>query len=337
MFLYTEPVSEFGIIQKMPLLESIITARNLVNTPSYDLYPATFVDRFRQRKWKHFDVHVFWESELKEMGCNLILAVGAGTEKESYMVVLTPKKSPKTEKYALVGKWVTFDSWGVQIKPDKGMEDMKCDMAGGATVFAVASYLDSLDELPLDITFAVGLVENMTGGWAYKPLDVYTAYNGTSVEIVHTDAEWRLVLADVMSYVEKQYGIQHMISIATLTGACIYALWYDMAGIMGDDDFVIESIAHMQIPFESVWRLPLTARMKKSLESSIADIKNLSEEKAGSSQGWAFLSYFQWDAKLTHIDIAGPSYRMKPYGYMPQWGTGWGVALLANFFTSFWR
>lgn len=160
------------------------------------------------------------------------MAVGAGSDYHPYMVVLTPKNPPKTEKYALIGKGVTFDAGGIQIKPDTAMLDMKCDMSGAAGMLGVAEYLDTRSTLPVDLTIAVGLTENMTGGSAYKPLDIYKAYNGTTVEIHHTDAEGRLVLADVMSYVEKTYHVDHMITMATLTGACLYALGNDISGIM---------------------------------------------------------------------------------------------------------
>lgn len=211
------------------------------------------------------------------------------------------------------------------------MLDMKCDMSGAAAVLGVAKYLDTLSTLPTNVVIAVGLTENMTGGNAYKPLDIYKAHNGTTVEIHHTDAEGRLVLADVMSYVEATYKVDHMITIATLTGACLYALGHDIAGIMGDDEEVIRQLVDNTSPYEQVWRLPMNDKFKKSLKAEIADLKNVARsEKAGSSIGGAFLSYFQGKAKLTHLDIAGPAYRETPFGYMPKGGTGWGVKLLSE-------
>lgn len=211
------------------------------------------------------------------------------------------------------------------------MLDMKCDMSGAAAVLGVAKYLDTLSTLPTNVVIAVGLTENMTGGNAYKPLDIYKAHNGTTVEIHHTDAEGRLVLADVMSYVEATYKADHMITIATLTGACLYALGHDIAGIMGDDEEVIRQLVDNTSPYEQVWRLPMNDKFKKSLKAEIADLKNVARsEKAGSSIGGAFLSYFQGKAKLTHLDIAGPAYRETPFGYMPKGGTGWGVKLLSE-------
>jgi leucyl aminopeptidase len=156
-------------------------------------------------------------------------------------------------------------------------------------------------------------------GKAFKPLDIYKAYNGTTVEIHHTDAEGRLVLADVMSYIAAEYNPGHMITMATLTGACVYALGHDIAGIMGDDEKVIQSLLESTSPYEKVWRLPLNEKLKKSLKAEIADLKNVARsEKAGSSIGGAFLTYFQGKSKLTHLDIAGPAYRETTWGYMPK-------------------
>lgn len=323
------------IKSEIPLLEAIFHARDRVNAPAEILYPWSFVEEICSREWKNFHLEVFSEEDLEKIGCNLLLAVGRGSKKQTYMVVLTPKNPPNSEKYALIGKWVTFDAGGIQIKPDKHMVDMKCDMAWAAAVIGVAEYLDTLDTLPVNLICAIGLTENMTGWDAYKPLDIYRAYNGITVEIHHTDAEGRLVLADVMSYVERNHHVQHTVTLATLTGAVIYALWNDIAGIMGDDEWVISTLLGTPSSYESLWRLPLTEKMKKSLESDFADIKNIShEEKAGSSVWGAFLSYFQGDSKLTHIDIAWPAFRTNSYGYMPKNGTWFGVMLLSRFFQS---
>ena len=284
----------------------------------------------QEKNWKNFDIEIFWESALRDLGCNLIRAVGHGSIRESFMVILKPKKWLNTEKYALVGKGVTFDSGGIQIKPDKYMLDMKCDMAGSAGILGVAMYLDTLEKLPVDIIIGLGFVENMTGSAAYKPLDIYTAYNKTTVEIHHTDAEWRLVLADIMSYIEKSYNVEHIVTMATLTGACIYALGNNISAIMGNDEKLISTFIDNTSPYEEVWRLPVEKVVIESLKSELADIKNISDEKAWASVGAAFLSYFQGNAKLTHLDIAGTAYRTKNYGYMPAGGTGWWVKKISE-------
>jgi leucyl aminopeptidase len=212
------PSADMTAVQdRTNLLDAIIWARDLINMPPQDANPVGIVDIIQAHTWRHFNVAVFDKKALENIGCNLLLAVGAGSDFPPYMVVLTPKNPPKTEKYGFIGKGVTFDAGGMQIKPDTGMLDMKCDMSGAAGMLGVAMYLDTLDTLPVDLTVAVGLTENMTGGSAFKPLDIYRAYNGTTVEIHHTDAEGRLVLADVMSYVEKNHHVDHLITMATLT------------------------------------------------------------------------------------------------------------------------
>ena len=324
-----------AIKEKTALYDAIIWARDMINMPPRDMNPEGMVKEILSKTWNHFDIEVFGKKELEKLGCNLLLAVGAWSANPPYMVVFKPKTPPKTEKYALVGKGVTFDAGGIQIKPDSAMLDMKCDMSGAAGMIGVAQYLDTLSTLPVDVTIAVWLTENMTGDDAFKPLDIYTAYNGTTVEIHHTDAEWRLVLADVMSYVEDVYKPEHIITMATLTGACIYALGNDITGIMGDDERVIAALMDNTSPYEKVWRLPLNQKIKKSLKTEIADLKNLTKtEKAGSSIGGAFLSYFQGNAKLTHLDIAWPAYRESHFWYMLKGGTGWWVKILSEFLIS---
>lgn len=332
-FLRSEKTDDGEWQKRKNLISSIYAARDRVNTPAQDLNPESIVRELSTKKWNHFSVKIFGDNELRDLGCNLIRAVGQGSVRESFMVILEPKNPPAGEIYACIGKGVTFDAGGIQIKPDKYMLDMKCDMAGAAGMLGVAEYLDSLESLPVNSIFGFAFVENMTGSAAFKPMDIFTAYNGTTVEIHHTDAEGRLVLADVMAYIEKNYSPEHIITMATLTGACIYAVGMDTAGIMGDDEEIISSLQNDNLPFESVWRLPFLQKIRSALKSDIADIKNLSDtEKAGSSVGAAFLSYFQGNAKFTHLDIAGPAFRTKQYGPMTTGGTGWGVKKLSHFF-----
>jgi leucyl aminopeptidase len=333
-FVLEEEKNEF--IEWSKLYEAIYWARDLINTPPRDSNPEKIVEIIEKHNWKNFTPKVFDKKSLEKLWCELLLAVWAGSDFPPAMLILEPKKKNEWDTYAFIGKGVTFDAGGIQIKPDTAMLDMKCDMSGAAGVIGALMYLDSFENLPVNVIGAIGLTENMTGGKAFKPLDIYRAYNGTTVEIHHTDAEWRLVLADVMSYVEDVYKPKHIITMATLTGACVYALGHDIAGIMWDDETVISSLLSTSSPYEKVWRLPLNEKLKKSLKADIADLKNVARsEKAGSSIGGAFLSYFQWKAKLTHIDIAGPAYRETTWGYMPKGGTGWGVKILSEFILSF--
>ena len=269
---------ELAILEsQIPVLRSILIARNLVNMSPQDMNPETFSKAIINYPWENFQLEVLGNSELRETGCNLIRAVGKGSAKESFMIILSPKQENSLPKYGFVGKGVTFDAGGIQIKPDKAMLDMKCDMAGAAGMIGLAMILDEYEELPIFPVIAIGLVENMTGSAAFKPLDVYTAYNGTTVEIHHTDAEGRLVLADVMAYVEKNYQVEKLVTMATLTSACLHALGNDIAGVMGDDEEMIEKLLKNSSPYEPVWRLPLTEVNKKAVVSDIADIKNVSE------------------------------------------------------------
>ena len=200
-------------------------------------------------------------------------------------------------------------------------------------MIALFEYLDGLEEIPYGLVGAIGLAENLVGDEAFKPLDIYTAANGKTVEIHHTDAEGRLILADVMAYAEKTYAPESLVTIATLTGACIAALGYDYAGIMGDDEKMIRKIENAS-PFEKFWRLPLDKRMIDSVKAEEADLKNISKGmKAGSSLGAAFLTHFVKKAKYTHIDIAGPSYRPGAFSIFPKGGTGFGVLALAEVFS----
>jgi leucyl aminopeptidase len=320
------------IESSIPLLTAINRARDIINLPPTDTRPEAFVSYIQSFPWKRFTLRVIDAASLRKLGCNLLLAVGAWSDYPPYMVILERITDKKLDTYALIGKGVTFDAWGLQIKPDTGMLDMKCDMSWAAWMLGVAEYLDGLEDIPCNLIIGLGITENVINGKAFKPLDIYKAYNGTTVEIHHTDAEGRLVLADVMSYIGAQYDPEHMITMATLTGACVYALGHDIAGIMGDDEQVINALLTSDSPYEKVWRLPLNEKLKKSLKAEIADLKNVARsEKAGSSVGWAFLTYFQGKSKLTHLDIAGPAYRETTWGYMPKWGTGWWVKILSEF------
>jgi leucyl aminopeptidase len=336
IFEFYVPESDKASVENtIPLLSAICRARDVINLPPTDTRPEALVEYIKNFKWKRFSLRIIDAQELKKLGCNLLLAVWAGSDYPPYMVILERITDKKLDTYALIGKGVTFDSGGLQIKPDNYMLDMKSDVSWAAGMLWVAEYLDGISDIPCNVIIGLGITENVINGKAFKPLDIYKAYNGTTVEIHHTDAEGRLVLGDVMSYVEDIYKPAHIITMATLTGACIYALGHDIAGIMGDDEVVIEKLLQSSSPYEKLWRLPMNEKLKKGLKAEIADLKNIDKsEKAGSSIGGAFLSYFQGKAKLTHLDIAGPAYRETVWGYMPKWGTGWGVKILSEFILS---
>ena len=267
-----------GLRSRMGLYQSVYLARDLVNTPSSRKYPERLAEYVMALPWKHTRIRVFDGAELETMGCELICAVGAGSPHKPVMMVFERiSDDPKRKTVACVGKGVTFDAGGIMIKPSNAMMDMKMDMSGAAAVIATMQHLDGLDNLPYNVVAAIALTENMTGGDAFKPLDILRAYNGTTVEVHHTDAEGRLVLADAMAYIAKVYKPASMITIATLTGACVNALGHDYAGIMGDDESMIRRILTGE-GCENFWRLPLDRRMREAVRGDTADINNLSKE-----------------------------------------------------------
>lgn len=245
------------------------------------------------------------------------------------------KKRGDGPKRAIIGKGVTFDAGGLQIKDDKSMEDMKSDMAGAAAVISTMWYLDAYDDLVEDVVGAVGLTENLLGGNAMKPLDILKARNGKTVEVGHTDAEGRLVLADVVAHVEETESPESIVTVATLTGACMYGLGYDYAGMIGDDRKMAKRIRETSENdgFEQFWELPFDERMKKATKGTVSDYRSTAREMlAGASMGAAFIANFRGKAKFTHLDIAGPAFRTSESGVFPKDATGFGVATLSGLF-----
>lgn len=289
------------------LLSCIRFARDLTNTPSCDKTPEKIVELVKSLPWERTDIEILDRKAMENAGFGCLLAVSSGSEAAPYSLIFRRKKSVGGPKRAIVGKGVTFDSGGLQIKPDKSMHDMKSDMAGAAAVIATMWYLDAFDDLVEDVVGAVGLTENMLGGSAMRPLDIVRARNGKTVEIGHTDAEGRLVLADVVSHVSETESPDSVITVATLTGASVYALGYDYAGLVGDDRKIAKRIAEVSENdgFEKYWELPLDDRMMKQTEGSASDLKSYSPEyMAGASMGAAFIANFVGKAKFTHLDIA---------------------------------
>lgn len=209
---------------------------------------------------------------------------------------------------------------------------MKSDMAGAATVVGALLALDNKTNLRANIVATIGLTENMLGGSAMKPLDIIRGYNGKTVEIGHTDAEGRLVLADLLGYMEATYTPETIISVATLTGAVLHALGQNYAGIIGNNEEIIQAILTNPSGEERFWQLPLDADMIDKTKGEISDVKNItSGYNAGSSMGAAFLTHFIQDSKLVHMDIAGTAYRTGSYSYFPKGATGFGVMTLVEF------
>ncbi len=308
------------------IAEGVNLARRLVNMAPDDLYPQTFSEAAAAVAGRTgMDIDIWDEHELARERCNAILAVGRGSSRPPRLVKLSyrgPGKATGAPELALVGKGVTFDSGGLSLKPPDGMLTMKCDMAGAAAMVAAAATIAAL-RLPVNIVAVCGLVENMTGPSAYKLGDVITARSGTTIEIHNTDAEGRVVLADVLDVV-REMGPKRVLDAATLTGACMVALGHDVAGLFTNDQAWCDSIATAaRTVGEPVWQLPMYPEYDEQIRSEVADIKNVGEGRWGGAITAAkFLERFVGGIPWTHVDIAGPAFAEKPRPWIDGGGTG---------------
>jgi len=314
------------------ICEGTIFARDLINTPSNDKKPEQFTKIIADTaKKENLKVKIFDEKELERKKFGAMLAVAAGSDSKPRMIVLeyNPKGAKKT--VALVGKGVTFDSGGINLKPTGSLEEMKSDMSGAA---AVAATLIALAKLKpkTKVIGIIPVVENMPSGNASRPGDIVKSYSGKTVEILNTDAEGRLILIDAISYVIKEYKPETLIDIATLTGACVVALGEKIAGVFSSDDELAHSIISSgEKTHERCWHMPLPGDYKEDLKSDFADLKNIAGSRWGGAITAAlFLSEFVGDTRWAHIDIAGPSYMKKGNAYCGVGGTGFGVRLFCE-------
>jgi leucyl aminopeptidase len=326
-----EAAKKASIISK-----NIILVRDLVNKPASDKNPEQLAKLIATlAKKEGIGITILGTKELEKLGMGAMLGVARGSSKEAKLVILEINGKNKEKPLVLAGKGVTFDAGGLQIKPGSYMQDMKMDMAGAATVLGTLITLKQLG-YNKKVIGMMGFVENLVGENAYKPGDILTAYNGKTIEIGHTDAEGRLVLADVISYAEKNYSPACIIDLATLTGAAIYALGYRVAPIMGNNKELLEAMEKSSAETaELVWRLPLYNHYKKLMEGSISDLINVQQVPNNAGPGTisagAFLSEFVTEkTPWIHIDIAGTAYCYEEGNYVHKGGTGWGVRLLSN-------
>lgn len=312
--------------------DSVNLARTLTNEPANVCTPERFEALAREiAKAPGFELTVLGREEIKARGMGGIVGVSQGATREPRFIHLTytPSGESKAE-IALVGKGLTFDSGGLCIKPAAGMDIMYIDMAGAA---AVLGTMDLVSKLQPDCTVhgIVGACENMTGPDAYRPSDVLTMYSGKTVEVLNTDAEGRLVLADCLHHA-VQLKPDCIIDLATLTGACMVALGPNYAGLFSDDDELADNIlAAADDAGENLWRLPLDPKLAESLKSKRADITNLGGRYGGAITAAQFLQHFKGDATWAHMDIAGPVLAAKDDGYIRTGGTGYAVMTLWSF------
>jgi leucyl aminopeptidase len=308
--------------------ECTLLARRWVNEPPANLYPEAFVS-FVTEQVRDLDVEIeVWdEQRLSEENCHCLLAVGRGSDRPSRLMILTYRGSDHAS-LALVGKGVTFDSGGLSIKPTDGMKAMKCDMAGAAT--AVAALIGiARRKLPVHVVALVGLAENMVSGNSYKLGDVLTSRQGTTIEVLNTDAEGRLVLADVLN-VATEKAPAAIVDLATLTGACLVALGADVAGALSNHDAWCDRVisAGSRVG-ELAWQLPMFPEYGEQIKSLVADIKNVGEGRsAGAITAAKLLEHFVDDIPWTHLDIAGPAFADGPKCWQDGGGTGAFVTTL---------
>jgi leucyl aminopeptidase len=315
------------------IAEGVNLARRLVNMAPDDLYPQSFADECATVAGRTgLDIEIWDEDHLVRERCNGILAVGRGSIRPPRLVILRYRGAGRTGQgqpaaadaphLALVGKGVTFDSGGLSLKPSDGMLTMKCDMSGAAAVLAAAATIASL-RLPINLVVGIGLVENMTGPAAYKLGDVIRARSGTTIEVHNTDAEGRIVLADVLDVIRGEQPHQ-IIDLATLTGACVVALGQDVAGLFTNDQSCCDALAAAaRAVGEPVWQLPMYPDYDEQIKSEVADIKNVGDGRWGGAITAAkFLERFVGGIPWTHVDIAGPAFSEKSRPWTDGGGTG---------------
>ncbi|GAB4216321.1 MAG: leucyl aminopeptidase [Sandaracinaceae bacterium] len=328
-----DPGAKKALEQGEIVADAIILARDLVNAPPNDLTPTALAEAAKVAADQYGVAYKHWDKKgLEKLGMNLFLAVNRGSAEEPRMVHLTYKptgvRAPK--KVAFVGKGLTFDSGGLCIKPPASMVDMKCDMAGAAVTIGIVIAAARLG-LPVEVHALFGATENMTGDSAYRPGDVFKSYEGKTVEIINTDAEGRLVLADVLFHASKLEP-DFMIDHATLTGACMVALGPWTAGLFAnDDDLARRYLEAAEVEGESFWRMPLNDDLRDSLRSDVADLKHTGDKHGGSITAALFLREFIGKTKWLHLDIAGPAFLERPHGTSPKGGTGFGIATAIRF------
>lgn len=308
-------------------------ARDLVNEGAGVLSPRALADAARAMgKASGVKVEVLGRAQIAKLGMRLFLGVSQGSDAEPQLVRMTyaPRGAGKPEKaVALVGKAITFDSGGLSIKTGAGMEDMKTDMAGAAAVIAAMGLVARLKP-PFEVRGYFGACENMPSGKAYRPGDVIAGKNGTTVEVLNTDAEGRLVLADVLAWAAEEKPAA-IVDLATLTGAIMVALGPWTTGLFSNDDkLAAELAAAAGAAGESIWRMPLPPEMEELIKSPVADLKNTGGRFGGSINAALFLQHFVSRLPWAHLDIAGPSSADRERGYTPRGGTGAGVRLLAE-------
>lgn len=315
------------------LADAVCFARDLVNEHPGVCTPTWLAEQARERALSlGLEVQVFDEKELEARGFLLHLAVARGSSQPArFLHAVYRPSGPVERKVALVGKGVTFDSGGYSIKPSSSMVDMHMDMGGAAAVIGAMDAIGHAKPEGVEVHFIAPMAENLISGNAYKINEIIRGYNGTTVEIIDTDAEGRLLLADALAYAAEQ-GVDEIVDLATLTGACIVGLGMETAGLFSSSDRLSEALRDAaREADEAVWPLPLVERMNDKLKSRVADIKNLGPRWGGAVSAALFLKRFVGDTPWAHLDIAGPAMAESAWETLNAGGTGFGVLLLAQY------
>ncbi len=314
---------------RQAVADGVVLARDLVNEPPNVLYPAEFARRASALRKLGVGIEVLDVKAMRKLGMRALLGVGQGSAHDSRVVVMRWNGGKKgTPPIAFIGKGVCFDTGGISIKPAANMEDMKGDMAGAACVAGLMHALAGR-KAKVNAIGAIGLVENMPDGNAQRPGDIVTSMSGQTIEIINTDAEGRLVLADVVHYVNTRFKPKFMIDLATLTGAIIVALGQEHAGMFSNDDVLSDRLTQAGLDTaEKVWRMPLGPEYDKMIDSKFADMKNNGGRFGGSITAAQFIGRFVGKTPWAHLDIAGTGFASPSSDVNKSWGSGWGVRLL---------
>lgn len=314
------------------IAKAVSLARDLSNSPGNDINPSYLANTAKEMSQQtSLKCKILSQDDMKKLKMGCLLGVAQGSVQPPVLIMLDhAPNGPSETPVVLVGKGITFDSGGISIKPAANMEDMKMDMSGGAAVLGTMQALAEL-EYPRRVVGMVPASENLPSGEAIKPGDIIRAMSGKTVEVINTDAEGRLVLADALAYAVEYLKPERMIDLATLTGAVVVALGAHATGMMGtDEDMMAILKASGDDTAERVWQLPLFEDYSKQIKSDFADIKNVGGREAGSITGGAFLKEFVGDVPWVHLDIAGTAWTRAPRPYIPKGATGVGIRLLIN-------
>ena len=307
----------------------VFVTRDLVSEPANILYPAEMADRISKLSELGLEIEVHGQKELEALGFGSLLGVSMGSAREPRMVIMHWKGGEAGAKpVAFIGKGVTFDTGGISIKPAAGMEDMKWDMAGAGAVVGVMAALAGR-KAKVNAIGVVGLVENMPSGTAQRPGDVVRSYSGQTIEVLNTDAEGRLVLADIIYYAQEKYDPRFMVDLATLTGAIIVALGHEHAGLFSNDEDLSQKLLAAGLSTgEKLWRMPMGREYDKQLKSDIADMKNITGRPGSSITAAQFIARFVNEKPWAHLDIAGTAWGTKDTPTAPKGASAFGVRLL---------